>query len=259
MEPLSIDTILTLAASTEQDLAQSYERSAPFAGKVSSEELLQFMNVNSSFEVDWAPILLSHELTNTEYGQLLNITDQMLKAWSLSDFVTYGNFPYSAPISYPDASGVMERIDKVIEEPLEELTFNWNTAGHGILTPFERYNVLSFDNSGALPVSYIPDKGNPEVAILMESTIFDAEDEYGTFFAGIRDPYIARVAQYAALHLVFRAFPVESEREEPLVGANFYAMRWTGLRDAVLSSLKNMNDARGKESLEKNIPDYPRI
>ena len=267
MEPLNIDTILTLAASTEQDLAQSYERNAPFAGNVYSDELLRFMSLSELNRnkiirlilngVDWAPILLSRDLTNTEYGQLLNITDQMLKGWSLANSVSYGNFPYATPISYPDASGVMDRIEKVLGEPLERLTFNWNTAGHGIVSPFGRFRVFSLDNTGALPVSYIPDEGNPDVVAAVESTLFDAEDEYGSFFANLRDPYITRVAQYAALHLMFQAFPVDAAREELRVSVLSYAKRWAGLRDAVLSSIKSMEEVGSStEPIREDTVDH---
>ena len=60
--PLRVETILTLAASGEDELAQSYERRTPFAGKGKDVK-------------DWAPIYLSRDLTNTEFGNLLNVTD----------------------------------------------------------------------------------------------------------------------------------------------------------------------------------------
>ena len=266
-EPLNIDTILTLAASKEHDLLQSYERNAAFAGKVTSNELLRFMEVEhldesrqknlKSVGVDWAPILLSRNLTNSEYGQLLNITDQMLKAWSMANVINYGNFPHAPPIVYPDATGVYVRIQKQLGTRLERLVFNWNTAGHGIVTPFGRYRVFSVHNTGALPVSYISDGTNADVAAAIENTLFDAEDEYGVFFANLRDPYITRVAQYAALHLIFQAFPVRATREEPLVSEPAYAGRWVHLRNAVLSSFQSMEEFGALENPTEPIGEEP--
>ena len=69
--------------------------------------------------VDWAPILLSRELTNTEYGQILNMTDQMLKSWSNSNSVIYGNFPYPTPLGNPDPRGIRARLALQFGQPVQ--------------------------------------------------------------------------------------------------------------------------------------------
>jgi hypothetical protein len=43
---------------------------------------------------DWAPIYLSKQLIDTEFGALLNITDQMLKSWSMAGQIDYLYFDY---------------------------------------------------------------------------------------------------------------------------------------------------------------------
>jgi hypothetical protein len=70
LPPLRFETVSLLAAVHEKaGLAQSYERKNPLASKVDDVR-------------DWAPIYLSPELHDTEYGSLLNIADQFLKQWS---------------------------------------------------------------------------------------------------------------------------------------------------------------------------------
>lgn len=98
LPPLRLETILLLASANNEELSQSYERNTLFAGKLPGGK-------------DWAPIYLSDELQNTEYGSLLNITDQMLKSWSLNGDVEYIDFPYLKPDYYAFKNGVMETLN----------------------------------------------------------------------------------------------------------------------------------------------------
>ena len=85
MPPLRFETARLLATSTEPELAQSYERTNLFAGRLEEGEFK---------DRDWAPIYLSPVLRNTELGSELNITDQMLKSWSMGGRVHYEGFNY---------------------------------------------------------------------------------------------------------------------------------------------------------------------
>ena len=69
MPPLRGETLMLLAAADTYELAQSYERTNALAGRFDETR-------------DWAPIFLSAQLIDTEYGSLLNVTDQLLKSWS---------------------------------------------------------------------------------------------------------------------------------------------------------------------------------
>ena len=256
MEPLRIETILMLAASETTDLAQSYERRAPFAGRVIDGDIPKaetiFARVHPIMEldamisgaqgVDWAPILLSRDLTHTEYGQLLNITDQMLKGWSMANTVAYANFDYQAPLDYPESIDIYSSIQNDVGGQLTQLTFNWNTAGYGSWSAFGPYQVFALQQTGALPISYIPDSADFKVTEDIERLFIDKENRYGEFFANLRDPYLNRVAQYAALHVIFRTYPVEAEREDPAVSEEAYAARWNGLRGQVLLALDRLTE-----------------
>jgi hypothetical protein len=273
MPPLRIDTVLTLAASGTTNLAQSYQRSMPFAGAVTDPELARTLHQNeivaafadifgidgnpklappdsftSQFAeqlalevmVDWAPILLSRELTHTEYGQLLNITDQMLKGWSSANRIEYVRFGYPKPYGNPDAVGIFQRLQNEIETPFNQLTFNWNTSGYGTWTEIDGIPIFTLARTGSLPVSYFPDDGSFVIEGAAEATIQAAEDDYWAFFAGLRDPYLARAAQYAALHVIFQAHPVAATRTEPLVDLAAYDARWSGLTALVEKALQSM-------------------
>ena len=115
--PLRVETLLLLASQRSVQLSQSYERSRAFAGKLLAE-------VDEFFSWDWAPILLSDEINDTEFGSLLNFTDNMLKGWSESGAISYKGFAHGYPATYPfGQTGAIKTLATT------QLTYNWNTAG----------------------------------------------------------------------------------------------------------------------------------
>ena len=80
LPPLRFETFALLADVDARELAQSYERTTPFAGKLRAGDYAN---------ADWAPIYLSDPLIDSEFGALLNITDQMLKSWSSAGDIDY--------------------------------------------------------------------------------------------------------------------------------------------------------------------------
>lgn len=178
LPPLRTETIFQLAAARTVHLAQSYERTNAFAGRFNKDH-------------DWAPIYLSDELIDTEYGSLLNITDQLLKSWSNSGMTRYERFLYPDPATYPFAKALPFHLG------VNEVTYNWNTKGAGYGVESGRYSVLALNRTGALPVSYIPGDGAGAGAVMK------AEDRAYEYFSGLGDPHLARVVQYAALYQAF--------------------------------------------------------
>jgi hypothetical protein len=181
LQPLRAETIGLLDAVDAEELGQSYERRHLLAGKLTHDE-------------DWAPIYLSPELVDTEFGSLLNITDQMLKGWSLNGLVKYHNFPYPMPSRWAFARPLF------LELHADELTFNWNTRGAGYVVSSGARTVFAFHRTGALPVSYIPG----ESATNAHEPVMEAEAKAYEYYASLRDPFLARVVQYAGLYQVFR-------------------------------------------------------
>lgn len=184
LPPLRTETLLQLAAAAaaKEELAQSYERTFLLAGRYQDEP-----------NRDWAPIYLSKELHDTEYGSLLNITDQMLKAWSQHGTVEYANFDYPKPRQFP--------FDKALSEQagVSQVTFNWNTRGVGYVTDEAPFEVLAFTRTGSLPVDYLGDK---------DARLRDFEDTAYAYFAGMSDPNLVRVVQYAGIYQIWKHFGV---------------------------------------------------
>lgn len=204
LPPLRIETILQLGAAREDELAQSYERTNPFAGRFEWAPLLKAifrMRFDDLPEYpDWAPIYLSQRLVDTEYGSLLNITDQMLKSWSEHGQVRYINFKYPDPPKFP--------FEKALDEDLNarEITFNWNTKGAGYVTSIDDYEMMALSRTGALGVDYLAGD-RPKVE--------EAENVAYQYFSALGDPNLVRVVEYAALYQIFHHFGIHSSLADP--------------------------------------------
>jgi hypothetical protein len=187
LPPLRVETIALLAAVKDQgQLEQSYQRMNPGAGAYSSR-------------YDWAPVLLSPELVDTEYGHLLNVADQLLKGWSQAGRVTYKGFSaYREPDDYP--FGGATPLSKIVHDRFHQnsVTFNWNTTGAGYAITLNGTQVYTPYRTGALPISYIPGEdptSAPDVANL--------EDEAYQWYNRQNDTTLSRVVQYAAIYQIF--------------------------------------------------------
>jgi hypothetical protein len=200
--PLRAETLVLLANVSEDELAQSYERHYPLAGRFDGEH-------------DWAPILLSAQLRHTEFGSLLNITDQLLKGWSTAGNTEYSNFPYPKPARFPFAAWnkpgkarslyflLNERIQDKTGDSFESLVFNWNTVGAGYSIHYPQGEVCAMNRTGALPVTYLPDGADMDSDV--GSIVADAMEMGYAYYATLDDPNLARVMQYASFYQLFRA------------------------------------------------------
>ncbi|MEJ7738131.1 MAG: hypothetical protein WKF97_11945 [Chitinophagaceae bacterium] len=191
LPPLRTETIKLLAAADDQEISQSYERMNLFAGKMSNGK-------------DWAPIYLSKDLINTEYGSLLNITDQMLKSWSLNGGVEYEGFGYPKPSYFAFAAGVMEEMNTM------EITFNWNTKGAGYTVEKDGMEFYALNRSGALPVTYIP----AGMKVANKQLISRCEQKAYSYFANLNNPDLVRVVQYASLYQIFSRYNISSYKSD---------------------------------------------
>ncbi len=192
LPPLRFETFKLLAAQSQDELSQSYERNAIFAGKLSSGPYIY---------KDWAPIYLSGPLIDTELGALLNITDQMLKSWSEDGNVEYLYFTYPKPKTFPFHNTALSDI---LRRKLksQSVLFNWNTSGSAVIVKGEPFSVLVARETGALPVTY---GANGKPASQGGENVFNYENEAYKYFAELHNPNLARVVQYTVLYQLFRA------------------------------------------------------
>jgi hypothetical protein len=234
LPPLRVETMVQLAAATKKELAQSYERTRLFAGRFNKTQ-------------DWAPIYLSDELQDTEYGSLLNITDQMLKSWSQHGEVEYINFRYPKPAAFPFPVGLMEHVKA------QQVTFNWNTKGVGYVDSASGFDVLAFTRTGALPVDYLGETDN---------RLREAEEVGADYFAGLSDPNLARVVQYAGLYQIWRQFDITGSYKwsaRPRRGADAIAPLARGAiellqgLDLSAAQTRSANDAQANQSAARLI------
>jgi len=185
LPPLRFETALTLAAEKSDELAQSYERLQLFAGRLPDTN-------------DWAPIYLSNGLINTEFGSLLNITDQVLKSWSMNGEIQYINFSkYPKPQRFPQFPQPI----RVLVKKAGSFLFNWNTAGVGYTIPIQTYEFYALNKTGSLPITY---------GAKSESVKAYEEIAYN-YFSELDNPDLARVVQYTALYQLFRYFGISTK------------------------------------------------
>ena len=192
LPPMREETLRLLAGTDEEELAQSYERTSLLAGKLPGGK-------------DYAPIYLSNELWHTEYGNILNVTDQMLKSWSENGMIDYVDFHYPKPVDWTFDFGVSKDLG------VNTLTYNWNTAGVGYIVEDESYNIYALNRTGSLPVSYIP--GESE-GISDNDPVYKAEQNAYDFFSNLSSPELVKVVQYAAMYQIFRNIGVHLEAKD---------------------------------------------
>lgn len=194
LPPLRTETILQLAAANDKELAQSYERNNIMACKLENGN-------------DWAPIFLSDELLNTEYGSLLDITDQLLKSWSQNGETSYAHFSYQHPRKW----GFEKALGTLMYEKFNSssLTFNWNTSGAAYQFDNETDMVVGLNRIGSLPVSYIPDEQSSAKNDTYKN-VEPYEKKGYNFFSNSNDANLIRAAQYAAIYQIFKAYKITS-------------------------------------------------
>jgi hypothetical protein len=188
LPPPRFETFLLLAKADTDELHQSYARNHLLAGKLS--------NGKYAF-CDWAPVELSRPLIDTEFGALLNITDQMLKAWSQAGEVDYVYFDYPAtPTAYPfDQQPLSEVIQA--ETGSRQTLFNWNTEGFAASIAMPGWTLVAPWRTAVLPITY----GGALIrgGVIRTGHLLPYEDRAAEYFAGLGDPNLLRAAQYSLL------------------------------------------------------------
>ena len=200
LPPLRFESLQAMARSN-QALGQSYERQRIFSGKITKGKYSGW---------DWAPIYLTAQLQDTEFGTLLNIADQQLKSWSECGGVRYAFFDYPVPPAFPFEKSTATNWF-FTETQSTSLIFNWNTNGFSTATNMPVGRVVTASGSTALPVSYIlPTKLDDPVLDsiprwrafqlgLNKEAAVTGSRKGSAYFLGLGDPVLTRVAQNVLL------------------------------------------------------------
>ncbi|MGN1252446.1 MAG: hypothetical protein ACI4US_06240 [Muribaculaceae bacterium] len=199
LPPMRSETLSILASTGEDELQQSYERTRLLAGKMNGKDGGK----------DWAPILLSNALWHTEYGNLLNTTDQMLKSWSENGDIEYERFDYPKPVYWAFKDGALKDIGT------NQLTYNWNTEGVGYVVDDGKYEIYALNRTGSLPVSYIPGESK---GISARDPVYQAEEMAYDFFSSLSNTSLVRVVQYAAMYQIFKNMDISLTNEVDVEG-----------------------------------------
>ncbi|MBP5540682.1 MAG: hypothetical protein J6X88_03440 [Bacteroidales bacterium] len=178
LPPLQIESILLLASTTEKELSQSLDINDLMAGKMVSGK-------------DWCPTYLSQELENTEFGDLMTITDVLLKDWSEHGTIHEGYYRYPEPGYYPFDKPLFRKLG------LNELVYNWNTSGAMYAIDRDNYTIYTLGRTGSLPVSYFNSQERSQ------SIGYRYEDQAYHYFSTLGNTDLARVVQYTALYQLF--------------------------------------------------------
>jgi len=178
LPPLYVETILLLASITEKELSQSLDINDFLAGKMKNGR-------------DWCPTYLSKELEHTEFGNLMTLTDILLKDWSESGTIQEYNFKYPKPKNYPFKRPLFRMLG------LNELVYNWNTANAMYAIDLPEATIYTLNRTGSLPVSYFNSQERAQ------SIGRQYERQAYSYFANLGNTDLVRVVQYTALYQLF--------------------------------------------------------
>jgi hypothetical protein len=194
LPPLRFETFENFADHRASELEQSYERNEIFAGRVTGERW------------DWAPILLSAQLDDTEAGTVLNLADHVLKSWSEHGYVHYYEFWHKKPATYPFGN-IRASTYFAKRYGTNSLLYNWNTEKFSSTVDLTDRRILSTNRANALPVLYDPssDLGGTPAANSKDNDAplhADAQrkaSEARDYFARLGDPILVRDVQNVIL------------------------------------------------------------
>ena len=211
LPPLRFESFAGFARNRAGDVAQSYERQRIFAGKIQTGNYATW---------DWAPILLSPQLDDTEFGTLLNLADQTLKSWSQHGEVEYYAFRYPSPATYPFGSQAASEYFRA-KFKTTSLLFNWNTDEFSTINRTGTEDYLTASRTGALRILYRPGDSLDILASDQPSSASSQTDadqkaqKAQDYFASQGDPILVRVVQNVLLYQAEQNFLTVADLQDP--------------------------------------------
>lgn len=211
LPPMRQEILALLAETRKNELSQSLDIFNLFAGKLQGGK-------------DFAPIWLSDELWHTELGNILNLTDLILKSWSENGQFVFGGFEsYPQPIDWAFNKGAIYDINdqhfnfQSLEEDLNNgalpnisltplLVYNWNTKGAGYTLEEKDLSIYALNRTGALPVSFYNNLTYDKV--LQDTVYINAEEKAYDFFSSLSNPDLVKVVQYTSMYQIFNNYGI---------------------------------------------------
>lgn len=178
LPPLKSETILQLSSNTKSDIKLTFD-----ADSIHTKELN-----DSTFAT---PISITNWWENTELGNLMVITDVLLKSWSESGKVCDYFMDYPMPDNYPFVNGLSQEVGYI---------------------PHYYWNFYYDGETGCMPIDYYPVYPQDSIATETEKEIaFKAR----MHFANLNCIDIVRATQYSAIYQLFNGlklyYPKQTE------------------------------------------------
>jgi hypothetical protein len=244
LPPLRVETVQLLASASAWGLVQSYNlNNSLFVGKIET-------GIEKNW--DWCPIELSEDIKHTEYGNLLNMTDVMIKSWSeMGSLNSVGFSKYPFPTYYPFKKSIFELFNDR-QNGLSSLTYNWNTKGS--VSTFlidDKLKIGLISCTGALPMTYLPE-GQKQ-----SSFSYESEEIAQDYFANLQNPDLIRVVQYSSLYQIFKANRIVGKKQRiPNTEYEYHKLLKTvafKLLDSTIKSLYNNESEFDEKLVFKNL------
>lgn len=175
--PLRAETILLMAQSSILDLGQAFIPNSDPAedGRYASS------------------ILMADQIRDTEYGNLLIMTDQMLKSWTENNYNQDCHYDLLAPSYFPFSHGLKKELN------CSTIECRWIADNlDSCIQKFDTTSIYSFKQTASLPVCL----STEEVPI---EDVKTAETATSNYFSDLNQPELFRVAQYTTLCQLFNA------------------------------------------------------
>lgn len=178
LPPLRSETILQLSSNTKVGINLTFEADSVHTKVVNDSTLA-------------TPISITNWWENTELGNLMVITDVLLKSWSESGKVCDYFMDYPMPNNYPFINGLSQEVG---------------------YTPHYLWNFYYDGETGCMPIDYNPIYSQDSIAIEKEKEIaFKAR----MHFANLNCIDIVRATQYSAIYQIFNGlklyYPKQTE------------------------------------------------
>ncbi len=175
--PLRAETILLMAQTNILDLGQAFD---PNSGHAEDGRYV-------------SSILMSDQIRDSEFGNLLIMTDQMLKSWIENNYNQDCHYNLPAPAFFPFSMGLKKELDCSTIE-CRWLADNLDSC----IQKFDTTTIYSFKQTASLSVCLSTEE-------VPTKLVNDAETTASNYLSGLNQAELFRTTQYTTLCQLFNA------------------------------------------------------